>query len=167
VIVTALPGYGTIKILETTMKRIASFAAVFLFTLCGSAQQMQVVNTQDAPKVIGPYSQAIKVQGLVFTAGQIPLDPGTGKIVGSDITTQTDRVLKNLQAVLQAAGSNLENVVKATVYLKNISDFPAFNEVYGRYFKNSPPARSTVQVVNLPKDALVEIEAIAVVPASH
>ena len=149
------------------MKRIASFAAVFLFTLCGSAQQMQVVNTQDAPKVIGPYSQAIKVQGLVFTAGQIPLDPGTGKIVGSDITTQTDRVLKNLQAVLQAAGSNLENVVKATVYLKNISDFPAFNEVYGRYFKNSPPARSTVQVVNLPKDALVEIEAIAVVPASH
>jgi 2-iminobutanoate/2-iminopropanoate deaminase len=130
-------------------------------------QQRQVVNTSDAPKAIGPYSQAIKVGGLVFTAGQIPLDPSTGEIFGSDSATQTDRVLQNLQAILQASGSGLENVVKTTVYLKNLSDFPAVNEVYGRYFKSDPPARSTVQVANLPKDALVEIEAIAVVPAGH
>jgi 2-iminobutanoate/2-iminopropanoate deaminase len=131
------------------------------------AQQTQVVNTPDAPEAIGPYSQAIKVGGLVFTAGQIPLDPSTGQIVGSDSATQTDRVLKNLQAILQASGSGLENVVKTTVFLKDLSDFPAVNEVYGHYFKSDPPARSTVQVANLPKDALVEIEAIAVAPVGY
>ena len=131
------------------------------------AQQTQVVNTPDAPEAIGPYSQAIKVGGLVFTAGQIPLDPSTGQIVGSDSATQTDRVLKNLQAILQASGSGLENVVKTTVILKDLSDFPAVNEVYGHYFKSDPPARSTVQVANLPKDALVEIEAIAVAPVGY
>jgi 2-iminobutanoate/2-iminopropanoate deaminase len=129
------------------------------------AKQTQVVNTLDAPEAIGPYSQAIKVGELAFTSGQIALDPSTGQIVGSDSATQADRVLKNLQAVLLASGTSLENVVKTTVYLKHISDFPAVNEVYARYFKSSPPARSTVQVANLPKDALVEIEAIAVVPA--
>jgi len=150
-----------------TMKRVLFTAVIFLLAVNGRAQQKQAVNTPNAPKAIGPYSQAIKGSGLVFTAGQIPLDPGTGQIVGNDSATQTDRVLKNLQAVLQASGTSLENVVKTTVYLKNISDFPAVNEVYGRYFKGNPPARSTVQVTNLPKDALVEIEAIAVVPVSH
>jgi 2-iminobutanoate/2-iminopropanoate deaminase len=142
-------------------------AVASLLTANAWAQQKQVVSTPDAPKAIGPYSQAIKAGGLVFAAGQIPLDPTTGQIVGADAAAQTDRVLKNLQAVLQAAGTNLENVVKTTIFLKNISDFAAVNEVYGRYFKNSPPARSTVQVANLPKDALVEIEAIATVPGSH
>jgi len=111
--------------------------------------------------------QAIKAEGFVFTAGQIPLDPSTGQIVGSDIATQTDRVLQNLQAVLRASGTNIENVVKTTVYLKNIADFSAVNEIYGHYFKSNPPARSAVQVANLPKDSLVEIEAIAVLSGSH
>jgi 2-iminobutanoate/2-iminopropanoate deaminase len=131
------------------------------------AQQKQVVATPDAPKAIGPYSQAIKAGGLVFTAGQIPLDPIAGQIAGADTAAQTDRVLKNLQAVLQAAGADLEHVVKTTIFLKNISDFATVNEVYGRYFKNRPPARSTVQVANLPREALVEIEAIATLPGSH
>jgi 2-iminobutanoate/2-iminopropanoate deaminase len=149
------------------MKKIVSCAALFLFALCGSAQQRQVVNTKDAPKAIGPYSQAIKVQGMVFASGQIPLDSVTGQVVGSDCATQTDRVLKNLQAVLRASGTDLNNVVKTTIFLKNMSDFAAVNEVYGHYFKASPPARSTVQVVSLPKDVLVEIEAIAIVPVNH
>jgi 2-iminobutanoate/2-iminopropanoate deaminase len=149
------------------MKRILTIAALLLLAMNGRAQQKQVVSTADAPKAIGPYSQAIKAAGFVFTAGQIPLDPGTGQIAGSDIATQTDRVLRNLQAVLQASGTSLENVVKTTVYLKDISDFSAVNEIYGRYFKSNPPARSAVQVANLPKNSLVEIEAIAVVPASH
>jgi len=149
------------------MKTILTVAMLLLFATNGSAQQKQVVNTSDAPKAIGPYSQAIKAGGLVFTAGQIPLDPTTGQVVGSDSTAQTDRVLKNLQAVLQASGSNFDSVVKTTIFLKNISDFAAVNEVYGRYFKSSPPARTTVQVVSLPKDVLVEIEAIAIVPVGH
>lgn len=153
--------------LETRMKTILTVAMLLLFAMNGSAQQKQVVNTTDAPKAIGSYSQAIKAGGLVFTAGQIPLDPTTGQVVGSDSTAQTDRVLKNLQAVLQASGSNFDSVVKTTIFLKNISDFAAVNEVYGRYFKSGPPARTTVQVVSLPKDVLVEIEAIAVVPVGH
>jgi len=150
----------------TSLIRKALLAGVLLLANVW-AQQKQVVATPDAPKAIGPYSQAIKAGGLVFTAGQIPLDPITGQIVGADAAAQTDRVLKNLQAVLHAAGTNLENVVKTTIFLKNISDFAAVNEVYGRYFKNSPPARSTVQVANLPREALVEIEAIATLPGSH
>jgi len=149
------------------MKTILPVAMLLLFAMNGPAQQKQVVNAPDAPKAIGPYSQAIKAGGLVFTAGQIPLDPTTGQVVGSDSTAQTDRVLKNLQAILQASGSNFDSVVKTTIFLKNISDFATVNEVYGRYFKSSPPARTTVQVVNLPKDVLVEIEAIAVVPVGH
>jgi 2-iminobutanoate/2-iminopropanoate deaminase len=157
----------TYRNLEDTMIRILSMAALFLLAVNGWAQQRQAVSTPEAPKAIGPYSQAIKAEGFVFTAGQIPLDPSTGQIVGSDIATQTDRVLQNLQAVLRASGTNIENVVKTTVYLKNIADFSAVNEIYGHYFKSNPPARSAVQVANLPKDSLVEIEAIAVVPASH
>jgi 2-iminobutanoate/2-iminopropanoate deaminase len=114
-----------------------------------------------APAAIGPYSQAIKVAHFIFCSGQIPLDPRTGEIVGGDVGTQTDRVLKNLEAVLEATGSGLFQVVKTTVYLKSIQDFPAMNAVYEKYFQISPPARATVEVSRLPKDVLVEIDAIA------
>lgn len=130
-------------------------------------QRKRVVTTPNAPKAIGPYSQAIQIGTLVFASGQIPLDTETGLIVDGDIAAQTERALKNLQAILEASGSSFENVVKTTVYLKNISDFAVVNEVYGRYFQSYPPARSAVQVVSLPKDALVEIEAIAALSANH
>jgi 2-iminobutanoate/2-iminopropanoate deaminase len=121
----------------------------------------EVIATDQAPKAIGPYSQAIRAQGLIFTSGQIPIDPATSQIVAGDVSAQTERVLKNLAAVLQASGSSLEKVVRSTVFLKNIGDFAAMNEVYGRYFKQEPPARSTVEVARLPKDVLVEIDVIA------
>jgi len=121
----------------------------------------EVIATMNAPQAIGPYSQAIKAGGMVFCSGQIALDPASGAIVGSDVAQQTERVLQNLAAVLAAAGSGLDRVVKTTVFLKNMSDFAAVNEVYGRYFKTAPPARSTVEAARLPKDALVEIEVIA------
>lgn len=127
-----------------------------------SAGTRDVVESKDAPKPIGPYSQAIKAGGLVFCAGQVGLDPATGQLVSGDISAQTDRALKNLSAVLAAAGTDLDHAVKATVFLKNISDFAAMNEVYGRYFKTAPPARSTIGVAQLPRDALVEIEVVAV-----
>ena len=126
-----------------------------------------VVATDQAPQAIGPYSQAISAGNLLFTSGQVALDPATGNLIGDDIATQTRQAFANLQAVLQAAGTDLEHVVKTTVFLKNISDFATVNEVYGRYFRDSPPARSTVQVANLPREALVEIEAIATLPGSH
>jgi 2-iminobutanoate/2-iminopropanoate deaminase len=121
----------------------------------------EVVSTPDAPKAIGPYSQAIKAGGFVFTAGQVALDPATGQVVPGDIAEQTERVMKNLAAVLQAAGSGLEKVARCTVFLKSMNDFAAMNEVYARYFTAAPPARSTVEVARLPKDALVEIDLIA------
>ena len=121
----------------------------------------EVIATKDAPQAIGPYSQAIKTAGLVFCSGQIALDPASGAIVGSDVAQQTERVLQNLAAVLVAAGSGLDRVVKTTVFLKNMGDFAAMNEVYGRHFKMTPPARSTVEAARLPKDALVEIDVIA------
>ncbi|MGO9209543.1 MAG: RidA family protein [Terriglobales bacterium] len=121
----------------------------------------EVIATKDAPQAIGPYSQAIKAAGLVFCSGQIALDPATGTIVGSDVAQQTERVLQNLAAVLAAAGSGLDRVVKTTVFLKNMGDFAAMNEVYGRHFKTAPPARSTVEAARLPKDVLVEIDVIA------
>ncbi len=120
-----------------------------------------VVSTNDAPQAIGPYSQAIKLGNVVYTAGQIPLDPATGKMVEGDISAQADRVMKNVQAVLAAAGSSMDRAVKTTCFLANLDDFAAFNEVYGRYFTNTPPARSTVQVARLPAGALVEVECIA------
>lgn len=120
-----------------------------------------VVLSKDAPQPIGPYSQAIKAGGFVFTSGQIAIDPATGKVIEGDVKAQTERVLKNLSAVLVAAGSSMERVVKTTVFLKNISDFPAMNEVYGHFFTNAPPSRSTVEVARLPKDALVEIDVVA------
>ena len=129
------------------------------------ASERTAVESKDAPKPIGPYSQAIKAGGFVFCAGQIALDPATGQLVQGDAAAQADRVLKNLSAVLTAAGTDMDHAVKTTIFLKNIADFAAVNEVYGKYFKGSPPARSTVQVAALPRDALVEIDIIAVLPA--
>ena len=121
----------------------------------------EAVATQKAPQALGPYSQAIKANGWVFASGQIPLDPATGQVVQGDIAVQTERVLKNLAEVLLAAGSSLDRVVKTTVFLKNMAEFPAMNEVYGRFFGKEAPARSTVEVARLPKDALVAIDVIA------
>ena len=120
-----------------------------------------VVLTDRGPKPIGPYSQAIKSGGLLFASGQVALDPATNEFVSGDVSKQTERVLENVKGILEAAGSNLHRVVKTTVFLKNMGDFSAMNEVYGRYFTSAPPARSTVEVARLPKDALVEIEVIA------
>ena len=120
-----------------------------------------VIATDGAPKAIGPYSQAIRAQGLIFTSGQVAIDPATQQVISGDITAQTDRVLKNLAAILEASGSTLDRVLRCTVFLKNMGDFAAMNEVYGRYFKQAPPARSTVEVARLPKDVLVEIDVIA------
>ncbi|MGN6756394.1 MAG: RidA family protein [Thermomicrobiales bacterium] len=121
----------------------------------------EVVATSGAPAAIGPYSQAIRVQGLLFTAGQIPLDPATGKLVAGDIRAQTTRVLENLEALLTSAGSSLGDVVKTTCFLANLDDFAAFNEVYAQFFTTQPPARSTVQAARLPAGAQVEVECIA------
>ena len=123
----------------------------------------QPIRTDGAPKAIGPYEQAIKIDGLVFTAGQIPLDPKTGNLVVGGIAAETRQVLENLKAVLAAAGSSIDRVVKATVFLKNIADFQAMNEVYAEYFAGSKPARSTVAAAELPRGALVEIDLVAVV----
>lgn len=120
-----------------------------------------VVTTDRGPKPIGPYSQAIKANGVIYLSGQVALDPKSGELIGADIRQQTERVFENIKGILEAAGSNLHHVIKATVFLKDMSDFPAMNEVYARYFTAAPPARSTVQVARLPKDALVEIEVIA------
>jgi 2-iminobutanoate/2-iminopropanoate deaminase len=123
----------------------------------------RIVSTDHAPAAVGPYSQAVRVGKLVYTAGQIALDPATGKLVEDDVTAQTEQVLGNLQAVLKASGSSLKRVVKTTVFLQDIADFGAMNEVYGRFFTKLPPARSAVQVAALPLGARVEIEAVAVI----
>ncbi|MCW5971259.1 MAG: RidA family protein [Blastocatellales bacterium] len=122
---------------------------------------MESIQTADAPQAIGPYSQAVRAGGFVFASGQIPLDPSTMQIVEGDIGRQTERVLENLKAVLSAAGSSLERVVKTTVYLADMGDFAAMNDVYGRYFGAARPARSTVQAARLPRDARIEIDVIA------
>jgi 2-iminobutanoate/2-iminopropanoate deaminase len=121
----------------------------------------KIISTKDAPQAIGPYSQAIKSNGFIFTSGQIAIDPSTQQVVAGDIGAQTERVLKNLSEILEAAGSGLGKVVRSTVFLKNMTDFAAMNEVYGKYFSSAPPARTTVEVARLPKDALVEIDVIA------
>lgn len=121
----------------------------------------QIVVTDKAPQAVGPYSQAVWAGDLLFCAGQIPLEPVTGTLVAGDIKTQTARVLENIKALLASQSLDLANVVKTTVFLMNMNDFAAMNEVYGRYFTANPPARSTVQVARLPKDALVEIEVVA------
>jgi 2-iminobutanoate/2-iminopropanoate deaminase len=121
----------------------------------------EIVSSNKAPKAIGPYEQAIRVGEFIYASGQIPLDPTTGKLVEGDIKIQTRRVMENLKAVVEAAGSSLEQAVKATVFLKNIGDFAAMNEVYGEYLSAAKPARSTVAVADLPRGALVEIDLIA------
>jgi 2-iminobutanoate/2-iminopropanoate deaminase len=121
----------------------------------------EVISTSDGPKAIGPYSQAIKANGFVFVSGQIALDPVTNTLLTGDVGFQTERVLKNVSGILQAAGSDLSKVVRSTVFLKNMNDFTAMNEVYGKFFTTQPPARSTVEVARLPKDVLVEIDVIA------
>ena len=121
----------------------------------------EVILTARGPKPIGPYSQAIKANGLLFVSGQVALDPATGEFVGTDVRQQTERVFENLKGILEASGVSFHHVVKTTVFLKDMNDFAAMNEVYGRYFSAAPPARSTVQVARLPKDALVEIDLIA------
>jgi len=122
-----------------------------------------IIQTDRAPQAIGPYSQAVKIDGLVFLSGQIPIDPATGEFVPGGIKEQTRQVLKNLTAVLEAAGSSLDRVVKTTVFLLDMQEFGAMNEVYGEFFKVEPPARATVQAARLPRDARVEIEVIALV----
>ncbi len=120
-----------------------------------------VVKTSNAPEAIGPYSQAISANGLVFCSGQVPLDPQSGELIEGSIEDQTRRCLENLRAVLQAAGTDVADVVKVTAYLTDMGDFPAFNEVYGTFFEADPPARATVGVAALPKGARVEVECVA------
>jgi len=121
----------------------------------------EIIKTESAPAAIGPYSQAVRVGNLVFASGQIPIDPKTGEFVAGGVAEQTEQVMRNLAAVLEAAGSGLDRIIKTTVFLADMNDFAAMNEVYGRYFKENPPARATVQAARLPRDARVEIEAIA------
>jgi 2-iminobutanoate/2-iminopropanoate deaminase len=121
----------------------------------------EIIQTEHAPNAIGPYSQAVKANGLIFASGQIPIDPQTGQFVPGGVAEQTEQVLKNLAAVLEAAGSGLDRIVKTTVFLADMQEFAAMNEVYARFFKESPPARATVEAAGLPRAARVEIEAIA------
>jgi len=123
----------------------------------------QTASTDQAPKAIGPYTQAIIYNGIAYLSGQIPLDPSTNQLVEGDISVQTDRVLQNIKAVLESCGASLASVLKTTVFLKDMADFPKMNEVYGKYFAHNPPARSTVQAAKLPRDVSVEIDAIAAV----
>jgi len=119
------------------------------------------ISTPNAPKAIGPYSQAIRARGLVFVSGQVAIDPATQQVIEGDVAAQTERVIKNISAILASAESKLDQVVRTTVFLKNMNDFAAMNEVYGKHFGTAPPARSTVEVSRLPKDVLVEIDVIA------
>ena len=126
------------------------------------ASTKEIIATEDAPRAIGPYSQAVRAGNFVFASGQIPIDPATGEFVPGGIAEQTEQVLKNLTALFAAAGVGLDQIVKTTVFLADMNDFTAMNEVYGRFFSEAPPARATVQAARLPRDAKVEIEAIAV-----
>ena len=126
-----------------------------------AATVRQAVATDKAPKAIGPYSQAIRAGNLLFVSGQVPIDPATGNIIEGDIAAQTDRVMRNLTAILEAAGGSMGHVVRCTVYLADMNDFAAMNEVYGTYFAQPAPARATIQAVRLPKDARVEVDVIA------
>jgi 2-iminobutanoate/2-iminopropanoate deaminase len=123
----------------------------------------QIIKTDRAPQAIGPYSQAIKARGFVYASGQIPIDPATGQFVAGGITEQTEQVMKNVAAVLEAAGSRLDQIVKTTVFLADMEEFAAMNEVYAKFFASDPPARATVQAAGLPRNARVEIEVVALV----
>ncbi|MFH2001094.1 MAG: RidA family protein [Planctomycetota bacterium] len=122
----------------------------------------EIISTSNAPAAIGPYSQAVRFGNLVFVSGQIPLDPRSGEVLGTDVRAQTQQALTNLKAVLDAAGSSMGKVLKATVYMKDLSEFSTMNEVYATFFKEAPPARAAVEVARLPKDVLVEVDAIAI-----
>ena len=126
-----------------------------------SGQTREAVSTPNAPKAIGPYSQAIKANGFVFVSGQVAFDPATGSLISGGIEQQTEQVMKNLSAILEAAGTGWDKVVKTSVFLKNMSEFAQMNEVYGKFFNHAPPARSTVEVARLPRDVSVEIDVIA------
>jgi 2-iminobutanoate/2-iminopropanoate deaminase len=140
------------------------FSIFFLLsTISGGKMEKKVVFTEKAPKPIGPYSQAIIAGNLIFTAGQIPIDPATNQVVQGDIKEQTMRVLENLRAILESVGATFDDVVKVTIYMKDLNEFSAMNEVYSEYFKNSPPARTTVEVSRLPRDVRIEIDLIAIV----
>ena len=130
--------------------------------MSGRSREKEVILTSLAPQPIGPYSQAIKANGFIFCSGQIGLDPRTGQVAGPDVETQARRAMENLKAVLEEAGVGFDSVVKTTIFLKSMSDFPRVNEIYGSYFGDSAPARSTVEVARLPKDLLFEVEAIAI-----
>jgi 2-iminobutanoate/2-iminopropanoate deaminase len=121
----------------------------------------RIVRTEQAPQAIGPYSQAVVGGGFVYVAGQLALDPRTGQLVPGDVRIQTKRVMENIKAILESAGTSLSNVVKTTVFLRDMNDFGAMNEIYGSYFQEDPPARSTFQVAKLPRDGVVEIEVVA------
>jgi len=125
--------------------------------------EKQIISTTNAPAAIGPYSQAVKVGNLLYTSGQIPLNPATGELVIGDVKKATERSMENVKAILEAAGTSLDRVVKTVVFIKDMNDFAAVNEVYGSYFASNPPARSCVEVARLPKDVQVEIEVIALV----
>ncbi len=127
----------------------------------------QIIATDQAPKAIGPYSQAVRANGLIFLSGQIPLDPVSGQLVEGDVVPQTERIFQNIDAVHKAAGSGLEHVVKPTVFLKDMADFARMNQVYATYFPTEPPARSTIEAARLPRDVAVEIEVIAIDPATQ
>jgi len=120
-----------------------------------------VISTDNAPKAIGPYSQAIRANGLIFVSGQTPIDPATQQLINGSIGEQTERVLRNIEAILTQAGSSMEKVVRCGVFLKDMNDFTAMNEVYAKFFKSEPPARTTIQAAKLPKDCMVEIDVIA------
>ena len=148
--------------------RVPPFLLKFAFCLCGLFEVIaipvkNIVQTDKAPGAIGPYSQAIKAGGLVFVSGQIPIDPASGQFVAGGISEQTEQVMKNLAAVLESAGSGLDQVVKSTVFLADMNEFAAMNQVYGQYFSHEPPARATVEVSRLPRDARVEIDVIALI----
>jgi 2-iminobutanoate/2-iminopropanoate deaminase len=129
----------------------------------GAQMSKRIVRTEEAPQAIGPYSQAVVAAGFVYTAGQLALDPHTGQLVPGDVRIQTKRVMENIKAILENAGSSLAAVVKTTIFLRDMNDFGAMNEIYGSYFQEDPPARSTVQVAKLPRDGAVEIEVVALV----
>lgn len=127
----------------------------------------RVIRTEQAPQAIGPYSQAVAAGGFVYVAGQLALDPKTGQLVPGDVRIQTKRVMENIKAILESAGSSLAAVVKTTVFLRDLNDFGAMNEIYGSYFQEDPPARSTVQVAKLPRDGAVEIEVVALASSAR
>ena len=142
---------------------VVPFADVVRGAFTATIERMKkIISTSDAPAAVGPYSQAVRVGSTIYCAGQIPLDPKTGQIVAGGIDVQTRRVLDNITAVLKAEGLTFENIAKMTIFLVDLADFQTVNEIYGSYFKQAPPARSTVQVAALPKGARVEIDAIAV-----